>query len=197
MTNLLLMSGGLDSAALAAWKRPTLLTVNYGQVASEGELRSASAIARSLGLHHYAIDVDARKVGAGDLAAAEPADDSRSSEWWPFRNQLLVTIAASWLILHPIADTILIGAVCEDARFADGTEGFLERLDDLLHYQEENLHLAAPAVHMTSAELVTISGLTESIASLAHSCDTASMACGHCRGCTKRNDVYRTLGWRL
>jgi 7-cyano-7-deazaguanine synthase len=38
----LLLSGGMDSVALAYWLRPDVaFTIDYGQLSAEGELRSA------------------------------------------------------------------------------------------------------------------------------------------------------------
>lgn len=52
----LLLSGGLDSAALAAWIRPALtLFVDYGQKPRDAEARAARAVAAHLNLPFTAI----------------------------------------------------------------------------------------------------------------------------------------------
>ena len=92
---ILLLSGGYDSTALAWELRPALaLTVDYGQLAAEGELRASRAIAQALELQHDVLRVDCRALGSGVMAGVAPMQGAPSVEWWPFRNQLLMTLAA-------------------------------------------------------------------------------------------------------
>ena len=51
MSAVLLLSGGMDSTALAAWKRPSAcVTVDYGQQAAAAELKAATLVGELLGL---------------------------------------------------------------------------------------------------------------------------------------------------
>ena len=55
----ILLSGGMDSIALAYWKRPDMaITINYGQKPSKAEINASIEVARSLKMEHYLIDVD-------------------------------------------------------------------------------------------------------------------------------------------
>jgi hypothetical protein len=41
LSEVLLLSGGIDSSALAAWRRPTqTLVIDYGQISAPGEIQS-------------------------------------------------------------------------------------------------------------------------------------------------------------
>src|SRR5262249_594846 len=95
MTTALLLSGGMDSAAMAWWKHPDLaITIDYGQLAAEAELRASAAICHELGIRHSTVRVDCRALGSGDMAG-QPADaHAPASDWWPYRNQMLITFAA-------------------------------------------------------------------------------------------------------
>ncbi len=112
VTRLLLLSGGLDSAAVAAWQRPDhCLVVDYGQAPASAEARAAGAIARDLGLELTRVTVDASQVGAGLMSnAGKGSEVSDAAEWWPFRNQLLITIAGAWAVVRGYS-TILLGTV--------------------------------------------------------------------------------------
>jgi 7-cyano-7-deazaguanine synthase len=90
----LLISGGMDSVALAFWTRLQFgYTVDYGQLAAEGEIRAATVVCQALSIRHRVIKVNCRSIGLGDMAGAPPSPQSPVSEWWPFRNQLIITLA--------------------------------------------------------------------------------------------------------
>jgi 7-cyano-7-deazaguanine synthase len=194
----LLLSGGLDSTALAAWLQPeAALWIDYGQRPAAGERRAAQAVAAQLDLPLHAVTVDAGAVGLGLLTRDPERDPGArgvpSPEWWPFRNQLLVTIAAAWAWPRNYRQ-LLVGSVSTDAdRHADGTAVFFQALGQLLAVQEGGLTVQAPAVAMTTEELVTASGAPDSLLAWAHSCHVSNLACGACPGCVKHERVLRGL----
>lgn len=197
MIEVLLLSGGMDSAALAAWRRPAAcLFIDYGQRPANGEKRSSAAVCDALGLELWTLAADCSAAGAGSLAddgATVPG--APSAEWWPFRNQLLVTLGAAFAVRAGQATKLILGAVAEDGgRHADGRPEFVDALDRLLGLQEGGTRLAAPAIGMTTAELVTVSGISDDVLGWTHSCHVSPWACGSCAGCTKRHEVLGKLG---
>lgn len=190
----ILLSGGIDSIALAHWKRPEYaITIDYGQVPAQGELDAARAAARDLGLIHEVVTIDCRSIGSGDLAGSAPNNMAPASEWWPYRNQLLLTIAAARAITIGVSQ-LLIGTVKSDGFHVDGRPDFLALMSELLRLQEGAIELSAPAVSMSSVELVRASRVPIEILGWSHSCHTASLACGRCRGCFKHREVMLELG---
>lgn len=192
---LLLLSGGLESSALAVWRRPDLtLTIDYGQAPASGEVRAAEAVCQELGLDHHVLHADCGAVGSGLLASSAPAAGAPSEEWWPYRNQLLVTLAAAWGVRYDV-ETIVVGSVLGDGeRHADGTQEFYERLDTVLALQERGVRVSAPAGGMTSDALITASGITDAVLGWTHSCHSSDFACGVCPGCSKHREVRERLG---
>jgi len=194
MTTALLLSGGIDSTALAAWKRPDLcITVDYGQLAAETEISCAKNICSELSLSHDVIRVDCKGLGSGDLVGKPPLAAAPVSEWWPYRNQLLLTLAAISTAALGIQQ-ILVGAVRSDSSHRDGTREFFDLMDSVLAYQECNLRVSAPASELSSVELVKASGIKLSLLALTHSCHTGRIACGRCRGCQKHFSILQELG---
>lgn len=190
----LLLSGGMDSIALAYWLRPEFaFTVNYGQLAADTEIRTAEYIAGELGIKHVTIDVDCSSLGSGDLTGEAPNEHAPSQEWWPYRNQLLVTLAAMKGISLGVTE-LQIGSVASDESHVDGRSCFIESLNKLLFMQEGGLTLSAPAINLTTTELVQKSQIPMSLLSWAHSCHTGNYACGSCRGCNKHRIIMRELG---
>lgn len=191
----ILLSGGMDSIALAAWVRPSkALTIDYGQLCADAELRAARQASEELGIEHSAITVDCRDLGSGDLAGTKASSLAGASDWWPFRNQLLVTLAAAWAIKVG-TDRLMLGTVKTDSSHLDGTPQFIRLIDGLLQMQEGSLRVEAPAIGFSTAELVRKSGIELSVLAWAHSCHKANYACGLCRGCQKHREVMTELGY--
>lgn len=195
MKTALLLSGGIDSISLAYWKRPDLaFTIDYGQTCADAEFRASSQICKDLGIEHVTISVDCSSIGSGDLAGRGSIDGSPSIEWWPYRNQLLVTLAAMRAIELNVNE-ILLGTVSSDGFHKDGTAEFYRRLSSLIFYQEGAISVSAPAIDMSSDELVKISGIGHDLLAWAHSCHTSNFACGFCRGCYKHREIMGALGF--
>jgi 7-cyano-7-deazaguanine synthase len=183
----ILLSGGLDSTALAWWCKPDLaLTIDYGQVVACSERHAADAIARDLGLPHQILSVDCAKLGRGDLGQKDPSSHGSTSEWWPYRNQLLITMAASFLVDHSPLE-ILIGTVKGDGKLhRDGSKRFLQRANALLRCQEGQVAVSAPGINLTTQELLITSGVPREILGWTVSCNRSELQCGQCGGCRKR-----------
>ena len=192
---LLLLSGGLDSAALAALLRPrACLFVDYGQACSSAERAAARAVTAELGLLELEeLAADCRTVGSGTLAGAGPLTISPSDEWWPFRNQLLLTLAGAWAVERGFEELVL-GCVRTDSFHVDGREDFIEAIDGLMRMQEGGLRVSAPALAWSTEELLVRSEAKPGLLGWTHSCHRANLACGRCGGCQKRLSALRSLG---
>ncbi|WP_308389819.1 7-cyano-7-deazaguanine synthase [Acidithiobacillus sp. AMEEHan] len=191
----LLLSGGMDSISIAWWKRPQwAATIDYGQKAAAAEKRSAAQICKVLRIEHEVITVDCSALGSGDMANTAPNAHATTSDWWPYRNQLLITLACMRAISREV-QTLYIGTVKSDGEsHRDGTPEFVRRMDDLLASQEGVLHIVAPAIEYTTAELVRTAAVPPGLLAWAHSCHKAEIACGNCRGCNKYLATFAELG---
>jgi 7-cyano-7-deazaguanine synthase len=192
----LLLSGGIDSTALAALYRPALcVAIDYGQRSAVGELRASVAICRALSLRLKTLRLDLGGLGGGLLKDEEAVPGAPSPEWWPYRNQLLVTAAASVALGEGLSH-VFVGTVAEDGvRHVDGRAEFYDALDRLVSMQEGNVRVDVPAIDQTSVELVRRSGLGEDVLAWTISCHRASFPCGDCPGCWKRGRVLSELGF--
>lgn len=190
----ILLSGGMDSIALAYWLRPKIaITLDYGQRAAAAEIKAAATVAKLLKMDHHVLHIDCSSLGSGDLVGTTPLSNAPISEWWPYRNQMLVTLALMKVIQLDVQE-LLVGSVKTDAQHVDGTAGFYDELSDLVAMQEGNIHITAPAIGMTTVELVKESNVPENILLYAHSCHTSNQPCGRCHGCMKYLYVKEQLG---
>ena len=197
MTATLLLSGGMDSLSIAWWQRPPLaITIDYGQIPAPAEIEAASAICEELKIDHSIIRVDCRSLGSGDMAGEESSPHAPASDWWPYRNQLLITLAAA-RALEKGADKLLLGTVASDASHRDGTLEFVQSINQLMRMQEGGLAVEAPAIHLSASELVRTAQVPLSLLAWAHSCHRSDVACGACRGCNKYFNTFRELGHAL
>ena len=196
MKRAILLSGGLDSIALCYWKRPDVaITVDYGQLAAAAEVQAAGVVARKLKIEHQILTVDCRSVGAGTMTRGSGQKwriHGTQEEWWPYRNQLLITLAAARLVFRGV-NYLLVGTVKSDHRHRDGRVDFFDRMDAVLSFQEGRMHVRAPAIRLTTFELIRRSRVPYELIAWAHSCHVGDFACGRCRGCRKHLDVRRQL----
>lgn len=196
MSAALLISGGQDSAALAFWQRPTLgIFVNYGQVPVKAEQRAARIICEEIQIPLEVIEADCSQMGSGQLAGRSQMHAAPTPEWWPFRNQLLLTLAGAVAVRNRMSE-LLIGTVATDVRHRDGTQEFIRLMDRLLSIQEGQLRVRAPAIDLSSAELILNSGIPDEVLAWTHSCFVADIPCLDCGGCIKHLSVLDQLGRR-
>jgi 7-cyano-7-deazaguanine synthase len=189
MMSLLLLSGGIDSLCLACVFRPQLcLTVDYGQRVAPAEIDASGNICSRLNLRHHVARVDVADLGAGIMAGGEQRFPGAAPEWWPFRNQFLITVAAMVALKNGLAE-ILIGTVRSDRRHKDGSRRFLNQMDKTLRQQEGNIRLIAPARHWSSEELVDECEPSLDLLGMSFSCHRSIFPCGQCRGCRKNEAV--------
>jgi len=191
----LLLSGGMDSLSIAWWKRPELaITLDYGQRAAEAEKLASTQVCKELGIRHEIVSVDCSSLGSGDMAGAPPDVAAQTSDWWPYRNQLLITLASMRAISLGIK-MLYIGTVRSDSEsHLDGTPNFVQKIGDLMAYQEGHLRIVAPAIDLSTTELIRQVGVPPGLLAWSHSCHKANIACGNCRGCNKYVETYLELG---
>ena len=190
----ILLSGGIDSMALAYWKQPQLaFTIDYGQVCADAEIRAATKVALDLGMEHHVIKVDCSELGSGLLSGAKPIDGAPVEEWWPYRNQLLVTLACMKGISLGLRK-LYVGSIMTDGLHKDGTPEFYRLMNELMEYQEGGVKIEMPAAEMNAYQLVEVSRMPKESILWSHSCHTSNMPCMKCSGCMKNYAVRHKFG---
>ena len=197
MRSALLLSGGMDSLSIAWWKRPEIgITIDYGQLAAQAEITASQLICNRLGIEHHVVRIDCRSLGSGDMAGADADCHAPASDWWPYRNQILITFAAARSLSLGVG-RLMIGTVKSDSTHRDGTSDFVDAMNALVALQEGGIRVEAPAIHLATVELVREAGVPRELLAWAHSCHKANVACANCRGCNKYFEVLNELDGRL
>lgn len=193
MKSALLLSGGMDSLSVAWWKRPDVaITIDYGQLPAEAEIKASQTICKKLGIEHHTIRVDCSALGSGDLAGSSADAHAPASDWWPYRNQLLITLAGMRAIALDVTH-LWLGTVKSDSTHRDGATDFIDAVSSLMSLQEGGMVIEAPAIHLSTVDLIRQSGVTAGALAWAHSCHKSNVACGNCRGCNKYFEVLQEI----
>ena len=111
----------------------------------------------------------------------------------PFGTKMLVTVAAMRGVALGVT-RLLLGTVKGDSLHADGRREFIAAMDTVLRLQEGGLVLEAPAIDLTAAELIRLSGAPWELLAWSHSCHVSEYACGVCRGCHKHYQTCEAIG---
>lgn len=185
----------MDSAALAWALRPDIsLTVDYGQLAARGEIRASASICKAVGLHHEILRIDCSSLGSGELASKDSLSVAPLAEWWPYRNQLLISFAAAFALKEGLS-IVVIGTVSGDQDYADGRPDFVEAMGRLLSIQEGEIRLEAPGIEHTTVSLCQHYAVPYEILLRTFSCQKSEYSCGNCQGCRKRQACLNELGY--
>lgn len=191
----ILLSGGMDSIAIAYWKRPDVaITIDYGQRCADAEIRAAAYTAKFLGIEHCVIHVDCSSLGSGILSENSPLSIAPSVEWWPYRNQLLVTLACMKAISLGV-NVLYVGSIKQDGeRHRDGTKEFYDKLSNLISYQEGGIIVEMPAAEMDTVDIINRFKIPMHLLLHSHSCHVANIPCLECPGCVKNYSIRKKLG---
>lgn len=173
MTCLVLCSGGIDSATLAALAvaeegSVELCFVDYGQPARTAERLAVLALSDYLGVPVVEAAMSGLDVLGGEI---------------PMRNALLVTCAAA---LRPGAALVALG-VHAGTRYRDCSAEFVGLMQRLLDFHRDGaMRLLAPFVQWSKADIYGLALRLDVPLGLTHSCEAGDEPCGSCRSCADR-----------
>jgi 7-cyano-7-deazaguanine synthase len=210
-----LLSGGLDSYTTAAIARAEgfrlfALTLRYGQRHAR-ELEAARAVAAALGVaRHVELQVDLSTFGGSSLTTDLPVPKDRPlgtagipSTYVPARNTVFLALALAWAEALGAAD-IFIGVNALDySGYPDCRPEFItafERLAALATAEGVRgnpVHIHAPLLHLSKAEIVRKGAALGLDYGLTHSCydpGPDGRPCGRCDSCALRAAGFATAG---
>jgi 7-cyano-7-deazaguanine synthase len=213
-----LLSGGLDSATVAAMARAegyalAALTFDYGQ-RHRAELVAAERVARAVGVsRHVVMPMDLRKFGGSALTSDIPVPKDRGGDeighgipvtYVPARNTIFLSFALALAEVEAAAD-IFIGANARDySGYPDCRPEYIaafERMANLAVAEAVEGRLAirirAPLMELGKGAIIK-AGLALGVDyGLTRSCydpDGESRACGRCDACLLRLKGFAEAG---
>lgn len=213
---IVLLSGGLDSATVAAHASAVFdevcgLSFRYGQ-RHDSELEASGRVARELGLlEHRVIDIDLGQLGGSSLTdpsldVPAASDDSASgipNTYVPARNTVFVAYALAYAEATA-ADAILLGINAVDySGYPDCRPEFVDAWQQLIDVatrqtvEGQGIRLMAPLLNMTKGEIIrwgTDMGVDYSQTVSCYQADPGGRACGVCDSCRLRRQGFADAG---
>lgn len=213
-----LLSGGLDSATVAAIACSENhdvygLTFHYGQ-RHRVELEAAKKVARSLDLaDHMIIDVDLRKIGGSALTDHIDVPKGRDTEllgneipvtYVPARNTIFLSYALAWAEVLG-AWSIFIGVNAVDySGYPDCRPEYIKAFEEMANLATKagviaarRIRIRTPVIYMSKGDIIR-TGLKLGVDyTLTHSCydpTPEGKACGICDSCILRKRGFEQAG---
>ncbi len=212
-----LLSGGLDSATVAAIADRDgfavhALSFEYGQRHSP-EVDAARRIAIALGVdQHKVVKIDLRAFGGSALTddIDVPKDHTQSDTesdipitYVPARNTIFLSYALAWSEVIG-ADDILLGVNAVDySGYPDCRPEYIEafqamaRLATKAGVEGNGATIHTPLIHATKAEIITLGvslGVDYGLTISCYDPDQNGSACGRCDSCLLRSKGFRDAG---
>lgn len=213
-----LLSGGLDSATVAAVAARDgfdvhALSFSYGQRHS-AELDAAERVADHLGIkEHKTIPIDLRAFGGSALTdeidVPKDRDANEMSEgipvtYVPARNTIFLSFALAWAEVLGSSDVFIGVNALDYSGYPDCRPEFIAAYQDMARIATKagvegatELSIHAPLISMTKAEIIQLGSLLGVDYSLTVSCYDAGSdgaACGRCDSCVLRRKGFAEAG---
>jgi 7-cyano-7-deazaguanine synthase len=210
-----LFSGGIDSTtalhwALRRYDRVVPLTFDYGQ-RHRVEVRMARRAARRLGLEPAALKLDLRQVGGSALtdpaiAVPRPKGLGRLKSgtpptYVPFRNGILLALAAAWAEARGITDLVTGFNVLDSPDYPDTRREFVRAMERAINagtraaFGGPRTRIRAPFVGLRKSDIIRRGLALCADYSYSVSCYSGGEApCGACSSCLLRARAWKEVG---
>jgi 7-cyano-7-deazaguanine synthase len=215
---IVLLSGGLDSATVAAIAASEGFAVNalsfdYGQ-RHRWELEAARRVAASLGVSNHRIArIDLRVFGGSALTSEIDVPKGRDSEemshgipitYVPARNTIFLSFALAWAEVLGAEDIFLGVNALDYSGYPDCRPEFIAAYETMANLAtkagvegRQGLKIHAPLIALTKAQIIRRGlelGVDYSLTSSCYDPDENGAPCGQCDSCFLRKKGFRENG---
>ncbi len=213
-----LLSGGLDSATVAAIAARDgfdvhALSFSYGQRHS-AELDAADLVGHHLGIkEHKTIPIDLRAFGGSaltdDIDVPKDREANEMNEgipvtYVPARNTIFLSFALAWAEVLRSSDVFIGVNALDYSGYPDCRPEFITAYQDMARIATKAgvegataLSIHAPLISMTKAEIVQLGtslGVDYSLTVSCYDAGSDGAACGHCDSCVLRRKGFAEAG---
>jgi 7-cyano-7-deazaguanine synthase len=214
----ILLSGGLDSATVAAIARDEgfelyALSIDYGQ-RHRFELEAAARVAAALGVkRHVTLRIDLTQFGGSALTAAIDVPKARSREemeagipitYVPARNTVFLSLALAYAEVTGAADIFLGVNAIDYSGYPDCRPEYVAAFERLANLATKagiegslRFKIHTPLIEMTKAQIIRRGAELGVDFGLTHSCydpDPSGRPCGACDSCILRRQGFAEAG---
>lgn len=186
------------------------MTFDYGQ-RHRVEVEHAHAIPKKLSIPHKVLYVDLRQIGGSSLtdsslplaefASAEEIPEGLPDTYIPFRNGILLSMAAGWAEAHGAHEIVCGFHVLDSPNYPDTRRDFVRAMERAINagtgasFGGKTFRIIAPFLNMKKSEILR-EGLALG-ADYAHaiSCYRGTeIPCQRCSSCLLRQKAWEELG---
>jgi 7-cyano-7-deazaguanine synthase len=214
----ILLSGGLDSATVAAIARDEgfdlyALSIDYGQ-RHRFELEAAARVAAALAVkRHVTLAIDLAQFGGSALTAAIDVPKARSREemeagipitYVPARNTVFLSLALAYAEVTGAADIFMGVNAIDYSGYPDCRPEFIAAFERLANLATKagvegslRFKIHTPLIQMTKAQIIRRGVDLGVDYALTHSCydpDSQGRPCGACDSCLLRRQGFAEAG---
>jgi len=209
-----LLSGGLDSATIAAIARAEgydvfALSFHYGQRHAV-ELQAAEAVAAHVGVvDHKVVPIDLRAFGGSALTADIEVPKGRDAEtmaadipvtYVPARNTIFLSFALAWAEVLESSDVFIGVNALDYSGYPDCRPEYIAAYQAMARLATKTgvegateLTIRTPLIDLTKAQIVQRGielGVDYSITVSCYDADATGAACGECDSCALRRKGF-------
>jgi len=210
-----LFSGGLDSTTALSWAcrrydEVRALTFDYGQ-RHRVEIAMARKISRRLGIPQVVLKVDLAQIGGSsltDMNIPVPGHGKPSgspggppSTYVPFRNGVLLSLAAAWAESRSITDIVCGFHVLDSPDYPDTREDFVRAMEKAVNKGTKaacggpRMRIRAPFIRMNKSQIIREGLRLGTDYSFSVSCYSGTeRPCGTCPACALRRKAWKEAG---
>ena len=202
MKAVLVYSGGLDSTTLLyEYKDSIALAVSfdYGSKHNKRELEFAALNCKRLGIRHLVIPLEFMGryfksdllIGGGDIPEGSYADENMKSTVVPFRNGIMLSIAAGLAESYELDAIMLANHSGDHAIYPDCRPEFIEGMAAAVEAGTYNgVKVVSPYCNMTKRDIALRGRELGVDFSLTYSCyKGGEKHCGKCGTCVERKEA--------
>lgn len=205
--SVIVLSGGMDSTTLLHDRKEQIalaVTFDYGSKHNAREIECARKNCEILGIKHIVIPLEfmgryfksSLLIGGEEIPEGHYADDNMKSTVVPFRNGIMLSIAAGLAESRGLRKVMLANHGGDHAIYPDCRPGFVKAMSEALRQGTyDGIVIDAPYTDITKSDIARIGKRIGVDYNLTYSCyKGGEKHCGKCGTCVERMEALRDAG---
>ncbi|MDE7409859.1 MAG: 7-cyano-7-deazaguanine synthase QueC [Muribaculaceae bacterium] len=205
--SVIVLSGGMDSTTLLHDRKDQIalaVTFDYGSKHNAREIECARKNCDMLGIEHIVIPLEfmgryfksSLLIGGEEIPEGHYADENMKSTVVPFRNGIMLSIAAGLAESRGLKKVMLANHGGDHAIYPDCRPGFVDAMSEAIKQGTyDGIVIDAPYTNITKSDIARIGKRIGVDYSLTYSCyKGGEKHCGKCGTCVERMEALRDAG---
>ncbi|MDE5814599.1 MAG: 7-cyano-7-deazaguanine synthase QueC [Muribaculaceae bacterium] len=205
--SIIVLSGGMDSTTLLHDRKEQIalaVTFDYGSKHNAREIECARKNCEMLGIEHIVIPLEfmgryfksSLLIGGEEIPEGHYADENMKSTVVPFRNGIMLSIAAGLAESRGLKKVMLANHGGDHAIYPDCRPGFIDAMSEAIRQGTyDGIVIDAPYTSITKSDIARIGKRIGVDYRLTYSCyKGGEKHCGKCGTCVERMEALRDAG---